>query len=122
VADLLDANGAWRVDRLSEYFRLVDIEAILKFRTSPRVQQDFIAWQPEKSGFFSVRSAYHLAVATHIDNVAGGVASSRPSGDRPAWKLVWISPLPQEMKIVAWKVISGTLAMYIQIRREDTWR
>jgi hypothetical protein len=117
VVDLLDDNGAWRVDRLAEYFRPVDIEAILKIGTSPRMQQDFIAWQPEKSGYLSVRSAYHLAVATHINNVAGGAASSRPSGDRPAWKLVWFSPLPQKMKIFAWKVISGALATYSNKKR-----
>lgn len=34
VSDLLDGNGAWRMDRLSQHFWQMDIDHILKIRTS----------------------------------------------------------------------------------------
>jgi hypothetical protein len=110
VSDFLDIHGAWNTTRLNEYFRTMDVEAILKIRTSPRAQEDFVAWQPEKSGNFTVRSAYHLAISNHVENTAGGATSSRPDGKRPIWNLIWKSPMPQKMKIFAWKVVTGALA------------
>uniref|UniRef100_A0A453FEL0 Reverse transcriptase zinc-binding domain-containing protein n=1 Tax=Aegilops tauschii subsp. strangulata TaxID=200361 RepID=A0A453FEL0_AEGTS len=53
VSAFLDANGAWRADRLHEYFWEMDVQRILKIRTSPRQRSDFISWYPEKSGGFS---------------------------------------------------------------------
>jgi hypothetical protein len=40
---------------------LFDIEVILKIKPSRRHDEDILAWQLEKSGVFSVRSAYKLA-------------------------------------------------------------
>ncbi|KAM0876387.1 hypothetical protein ACQ4PT_036201 [Festuca glaucescens] len=110
VSDFLVENSAWNHARLMEFFLPVDVEAILKIRASPTGQQDFLAWQPEKSGIFTVRSAYHLAVSGHVEAVAGRAASSRPDGQRPVWRLIWKLPLPEKMKIFAWKIIAGALA------------
>jgi hypothetical protein len=80
VSDFLDVHGSWNIGRLQKYFRPIDVEAIIKIRPSPRLQNDFLAWHPEKSGSFTVRSAYHLAVSDHILQYAGGAASSSPDG------------------------------------------
>jgi hypothetical protein len=109
VYDFLDENGAWNVHRLKRYFLPVDIEAILKIRTSPRLQQDFLVWHPEKIGNFTFVSA-------HIDNTASGASSSRPDGIRPVWKLVWDSSLPEKMKIFACKIVSSALATDVKMR------
>jgi hypothetical protein len=113
----LDVHGSWNIGRLQKYFRPIDVEAIIKIRPSPRLQNEFLAWHPEKSGSFTVRSAYHLAVSDHILKYAGGAASSRPDGRRPVWNLVWKSTLPQKMKIFAWKVVTGALATYANMQR-----
>jgi hypothetical protein len=117
VSNFLNIHGSWNIDRLTKYFRPVNVESILKIRTSPSAQDDFLAWQPEKSGFFSVRSAYHLAVADHIDKNAGGASSSRPDGKSPVWNLIWKSSLPQKKKIFAWKVVTGAFATSENKRR-----
>jgi hypothetical protein len=95
VSDFLDIHGAWNTDQLATYFCPVDVEAMLKIRTSPRDEEDFLTWQPEKSGIFTIRSACHLAVSDHIDQNVGGATSSRPDGKRPVWNLIWKSSLPQ---------------------------
>ena len=46
VADFLEESGAWNVNRLRQYFWDMDVAEILKIRTSPRGEQDFLAWFP----------------------------------------------------------------------------
>ena len=109
VSDFLDMNGAWRMDRLRDHFWAMDIEHILKIRTSPRLRTDFVAWAPEKSGLFTVRSAYKVATCDHDVALAGGSSSSEPCGRRTLWNCIWNSSVPQRMKISAWKVATGAL-------------
>lgn len=59
VSDLLSENGQWDEDVLKQTFIPVDIAAIL--RTPVRSQyEDVWAWEAEKHGIYSVRSAYRL--------------------------------------------------------------
>lgn len=60
VSELLHVHGAWNTSLIRRIFWPVDAEAILKIRTSPRYQPDFLAWNPECNGIFTVRSAYRL--------------------------------------------------------------
>ena len=109
MADFLNEHGAWNVQRLREHFWELDVREILKIRTSPRNSQDFLAWFPERSGQFSVRSAYHLA--TEVQYAVGlGSSSGNPSGRRPIWQRIWNANVPLKMKIMAWKAASGALA------------
>ena len=108
VADFLEESGAWNVNRLRQYFWDMDVAEILKIRTSPRGEQDFLAWFPERSGSFTVRSAYRLATS---DGQAGlGSSSSAPGGHRVTWRRIWHAKLPLKMRILAWKVVAGALA------------
>ena len=67
-------------------FLPIDARAILSIRTSPRREPDFLAWQPEKNGIFSVKSAYKLGLSLteHARNVPA--TSTRPNGDREIWR------------------------------------
>jgi hypothetical protein len=48
---------------------------------------DFIAWHPEESGVFTVRSAYRLGVQPALDAISKGQLSSSPTGDQSIWNL-----------------------------------
>jgi len=37
------------------------VDIISRIRLSTRRSEDFVAWHPEKTGMFSVRSAYNLS-------------------------------------------------------------
>ena len=87
----------------------MDVREILKIWTSPRGGQDFLAWFPEKSGLFTVKSAYHLAVENQLAD-AVGASSTSPCGHRPIWRRVWEAQVSLKMRIMAWKVVSGALA------------
>lgn len=103
VADFLNEHGAWNTQLLRKHFWPMDVDEILKIRTSPRQRQGFVAWQPERVGHFTVHSAYKLATTEHDDVFAGGASSGSPNGERQLWKKIWSAMVPQKMKIVAWK-------------------
>jgi hypothetical protein len=51
----------WKEEVIREYFRDEDVHTILSLRLPTKPVEDFLAWNYEKSGVFSVRSAYRLA-------------------------------------------------------------
>jgi hypothetical protein len=53
-------------------FYPIDADVILKLKPSRRLEEDVLAWQPEKSGSFSVRSAYKLAVEIQANGHGAG--------------------------------------------------
>ena len=101
----------------------MDVQEILKICTSPRRGQDFLTWFPDKSGWFTVRSAYRLVtVHTHTGL---GASCAAPGGHRPVWRRVWEAKVPLKMRILAWKYVSGALATngckkYRHISTRDT--
>ena len=63
VSNLIDEETkSWKVDVLEQYFYQHDVEVIKTVKISWRPSEDFVAWHFEKSGCFTVRSAYKLGV------------------------------------------------------------
>jgi hypothetical protein len=58
--------------------------------------KDYVAWHYEKSGMFSVRSAYRLALDLQ-DATNGEGMSNRPAGERDLWKLIWRAKVPPKI-------------------------
>jgi hypothetical protein len=83
VADFIQNDGSWDLQRLERYFLAIDVADIIKIKPSRRNDPDFIAWQPDKWGMFSVRSAYNLALEERMIQQGIGATSARPDGDRP---------------------------------------
>jgi hypothetical protein len=110
VSELLDEYGAWREQKIRDIFRPVDAEAILAIRTSPRLEADFLAWQPEMNGIFTVRSAYRLGLKFQTQGKERGASSAAPEGDKPVWRKIWQCQVPEKVRIFAWKAVSNGLA------------
>ena len=89
VSELLDIDGRdWDVGKLVQIFNPVDVEEILKIKIPGRAVEDLIAWHPEKTGLFTVRSAYNLALKLKLGESTQS-SSSAPDGQRKLW---WPSP------------------------------
>lgn len=71
------------MDLLQRHFLPADVEHIVKIQVSSRLGEDVIAWQPEKSGVFSVRSAYRLALDERLRHLQSQQAG-HPKGDEPS--------------------------------------
>jgi hypothetical protein len=110
VADLLDQTGAWKEDLVCSNFDPIDAEAILSIKTSRRLDADILAWHPEPSGIFSVRSAYKLAMGETPANCGFAATSGTPAGDNPIWKRIWSADVPPKVKNFAWKAANNSLA------------
>ena len=74
------------------------------------MEEDFVAWHPDKRGIFSVKSAFCLGLQEMPMMQNMGSSSSRPDGRRPAWDLIWKNPAPPKVRIFAWKAALEALA------------
>jgi hypothetical protein len=71
---------------------------------------DVIAWQLEKSGIFSERSAYKLAFNELPEQCSFGTSINQPAGDDPCWSRIRQADAPPKVKTFAWKASLNALA------------
>ncbi|KAJ1269253.1 hypothetical protein BS78_07G196800, partial [Paspalum vaginatum] len=82
VSELLNQEGSdWDHAKLIQLFNPADREAISRIRIPSRTAEDIIAWHGERSGIFTVRSAYNIAMK--LKNLQTETSSSTaPDGGR----------------------------------------
>jgi hypothetical protein len=81
------------------------VEAVLRIRLFDMLQQDYIAWFYEKSGIFTVRSAYHLSVTSELgpdQSRRDEGSSTNADGHRNLYSEIWLAQGPQKVRIFAW--------------------
>ncbi|KAL9858668.1 putative ribonuclease H domain, reverse transcriptase zinc-binding domain-containing protein [Arabidopsis thaliana] len=115
VKDLIDyRNRDCDIHKLEEHFFTGDILKIRKKK--PLVsQEDFLIWRHNKSGDFSVKSAYWLACQIQNSEVRRD-ASNFPSINTlkdQAWKL----QTDPKIKVFLWKALSGALPVADRLNR-----
>ena len=81
-------------------FLIHDAEEILKLHPLRMGEGDIIAWHHEKSGLFSVKSAYRLELNLKDLKIDLG-NSSGANGDRRLWNIIWNANVPQKIRIFA---------------------
>jgi hypothetical protein len=117
VADLLLPDGSWNLQRLEQYFSDENVKEIMQIKPSRRNENDFISWFPEKTGMFTVRSAYRLALHRDMMQQDCGATSSRQDGVRPSWRLIWKCPVPPKVQTLAWKICCNAIATQVNMFR-----
>ena len=111
MSQLIDLERMiWRKDLIHKYFWPYDAEQILAIKLPLSRTEDFIAWQHEKSGVYSVKSAYKLAKDIQGEEAGTRQMSSGHQHGSPAWKAFWKIPLPHKVLIFGWKVANKGLA------------
>ena len=104
VSELLNAEGSdWDYNKIVPVFNNADAEAIMKIKLSERRSEDVLAWHMEKSGVFSVSSAYRLGLDIQNSAQASASSSGALPGDRALWKGLWSLALPPKIRMFAWK-------------------
>ena len=109
----------WDEPLIRDIFFEHDAEEILKIHIPKVHMNDKVAWFYEKNGIFTVRSAYRLAVQEIAQ--AQGLASTSISqdGGRTCWSKLWSSPVPQKIKIFAWRLANNSLATMQNRKRRN---
>lgn len=84
--------------------------------------EDWLAWHFDHKGFFSVKSAYKLAVQTRERNKGRDAATSEArskSNQQFEWDKMWRMEVPNKMKIFIWRLAHNSLAVRRNIVREE---
>lgn len=74
------------------------------------MEEDFIAWHYDKEGMFTVRSAYKIGLLEQLRSNNLGASSSHEEGVRALWKHIWSAPVPQKIRVFAWRLALDRLA------------
>jgi len=86
VADLIFQNPrGWNEPLIRKMFLFHEAEEILNLRIPASEGDDILAWHYEKSGLFSVRSAYKLAMEGRSKNNC----RTSMSADRKIFDTIW---------------------------------
>ncbi|CAD6236384.1 unnamed protein product [Miscanthus lutarioriparius] len=67
VSELLNANGDWNIETVRGCFLKIDAEAILRLPVG-QGDHDVWAWDMEKSGIYSVKTAYKLLYKIKVED------------------------------------------------------
>ncbi|KAL0407261.1 UNVERIFIED_CONTAM: putative mitochondrial protein [Sesamum latifolium] len=112
VADLIDPScGDWDAEKIRALFWPVDSELILSIPLGRLVVPDIWVWHYSRNGWFSVRSAYHLAcsIADRPET------SSRNLADHQWWRKLWQLKLPNKIKVWSLSTFSSCLSSSISL-------
>jgi ribonuclease HI len=113
VAELMDSIAAcWNVQKLQEFFLPMDVEAILSIPVSTSRMEDFWAWKHERTGIFSVRSAYRMLVNVRSRREAwldGRATTSDHAAEEKQWSSLWKIQAPSKIKVFLWRLAKQSI-------------
>lgn len=99
----------WNVDLVRQIFHSFDADEICKLKIPRSGVEDCIAWHYEKTGVFTVKSAYKLADSLKRKGTDKATSSSREPGDRSIWDAIWKAKIPEKVKVFGWRVATNSL-------------
>lgn len=112
VSQFIDpVTRSWDEAIIRKYCFPHDADTILQIKLPQQNTDDFVAWQFESNGIFSVKSAYRLGLQPKLRGLSRGQSSAELGGDRSIWNLVWKAPVPQKIRVFAWRLATDTLAV-----------
>jgi hypothetical protein len=115
VSDLINQDTkTWKEQLVKTIFHPADADHILQIKLPKASGDDYIAWNYEKHGIFTVKSAYRLALDLRDNNHGEGM-STKHAGERDLWRLIWKAKVPPKVRVFGWKLATNTLG--VQVRR-----
>lgn len=110
VNQLMLADGSgWNSELIHQLFYGFDADAICSIRIPNSAAEDTLAWNYEKSGVFTVRSAYKLAASLQDQAEGAASSSTNASHNRSMWDIIWKAKVPEKIKIFGWRTATNTL-------------
>jgi ribonuclease HI len=118
--ELIDpVQHQWRSEKIHEIFLAPDARAILQIPLCRSAGDDWLAWHYEKSGVYSVRSAYRALLSSKESREAainGGVGHSNLQ-NVDKWKRLWKLNVLPRVRVFWWRVLKGILPDYATLTR-----
>jgi hypothetical protein len=105
ASELFENEHRERIHNLiRSIFLPVDVDVILKIRILTIEVSDQFAWHFEKSGLFSVKSAYKLALQLQCQDQMA--LSTEPKEREKLWRNIWKADVPPKVCVFAWRLAS----------------
>jgi hypothetical protein len=101
---MLPGGHAWNEQLLRTCLLPLDVEEVLKIRLPSGNDEDFIAWHYERSGIFTVKSAYKLALSMEYKTMGNEGSSSSADGSRSLYMALWSAKVLPKVRLFAWKL------------------
>jgi hypothetical protein len=118
VDELFDGeHRRWNEQLVHQSFIGIDADEILKIQPSRTLPEDVATWSLERSGVYSIRSAYKLLKTDHLEQLAAKEGSGAASTGRYWWKLLSKLKIPPKVKVFWWRVIHGFLPCKAELHR-----
>ena len=76
----------------------IDVQRILQIPLPSHDISDFVAWQYNKNGKFSVKSAYHVELQAQYGEKLLSVDGRGTTYSNPVWKGLWSLNVPTKIK------------------------
>lgn len=115
VSDLIDDHKIWNFDLLNENFCYEDVNIILSIPIPKYPSLDSWFWHYTKDGFYSVKSAYKLAIRDKFKDV--GCSSNNSI---LLWKSIWKLNILSKHKIFLWKALTTFSQLHVILLREES--
>ena len=114
----IPGTRVWNEPLVRDTFSVFDAEEILKVKPGTRLMEDLLAWAPEKSGCYSVRSCYRLLKREQDQREANSDGESRASEETHWWKRLWKLKILPKVHIFWWRAMNGYLPTKGELREE----
>jgi hypothetical protein len=117
--DELIVDHQWNVPLIRQLFFAPDADAILNIPLRRSAGEDWTAWDKEKSGVYSVRSAYRALVdkSWREEALRHRDSPSSSDNDTDVWKRLWRLPVVPKVRVFWWRVLRGILPDYGTLSR-----
>ena len=113
VSELINPlTFTWDLQAVDTHFLPMDGELIRSILLSGRRQEDFWAWHYEKSGVFSVRSAYRMLVTTRERRsnwIEHNPGRSDVEADQKDWTDLWSVKVPSKIRVFLWRLAKHSI-------------
>ena len=98
------------MDVVRQNFLHPDAEAILNIPLNPAGGEDTLAWALEKSGIYSVKSAYRSQVTQNeISSLEEGTITESSSANKQLWTALWKLDVVPKVQVFWWRVLRRIL-------------
>lgn len=110
VRDFIDQRTkSWKEGDIRRWVSKEEAESILSIPFSQSAKMDFLVWHLESKGNYSVKTGYHVARESHLDECKTK-ASSSFQPPQAIWKFIWSINIPPKLKHFWWKTCCNFLA------------
>jgi ribonuclease HI len=119
VSDLIIAgSGTWNVDVVRNNFLAPDADAILNIPLRANGGEDFLAWSLEKTGIYSVKTAYRaLMIRKEHLALEEGTVMGTSTAEENTWKSLWKLRVLPKIRVFWWRVLRGILPDSVTLKR-----